>query len=232
MSDQSSTAQVANGKDVSSPRPITRLLRLTKSGERVPVTLRIYSYRNDIQARLSIPPVRSVVTHLYGIEYDDAGRGRHEGVYEGAQVFQCRQKGVGAGTFLLSSKDLYRGYTFAEALAERYDGEIPGSDDGSGWQRADAGRDMVRGALKLGTTGIVVEAPGLDGVQSRLKQLRRLQSVGLEEYAICERGGSDETREFLSQHLTGKLQRERGASRRPQVLIRQRLPRLTSPTIS
>ncbi|KAI9634676.1 uncharacterized protein MKK02DRAFT_16196 [Dioszegia hungarica] len=154
-----------------------------------------------VSVRLAIPPIGSTTTYLYGIEYDDAARGKHEGVYEGKQLFEPRQKGKGAGAFLLSPKDLRRGSTFAEALSERYGVDIPGSPR---VVKPAEGEKAVVGekGITLGSTGIVVQAPGIEEVQKRLGKLGRLQSIGLEGYNVCKLGGNDETKAFLRENLT------------------------------
>lgn len=182
-------------------KPMTRFLKVTKSGERVPVTLRWMQWDVTVSVRLAIPPIGSTTTYLYGIEYDDAARGKHEGVYEGKQLFEPRQKGKGAGAFLLSPKDLRRGSTFAEALSERYGVDIPGSPR---VVKPAEGEKAVVGekGITLGSTGIVVQAPGIEEVQKRLGKLGRLQSIGLEGYNVCKLGGNDETKAFLRENLT------------------------------
>jgi hypothetical protein len=81
-------------------RPTIRLLKITKSGEKVPITFRYYSKTTALRVGFPVPLNYSTTT-LYGIEYDDAKRGKHEGVYEGQKMFECRQRDVGAGAFLL-----------------------------------------------------------------------------------------------------------------------------------
>lgn len=180
--------------------PCSRLLRLTKTGEKLPVTLRMTHQTTSVSLDLSIPPLTSRTNIIYGIEYDDPTRGKHEGIYEGKQVFTPRQKGVGAGAILLSSKDLRRGHTFAEALSDRYDVDIPGCSRVRPRHDGDEGEK----GLVLGSSGgsIKVEAPGLELVQKRIGQLRRYTSIGLEDCHVYRLGGDADTRTFLKENLT------------------------------
>lgn len=199
-----------NGKPVDpflvSPKelvPVIRLLRQVRTGERVPVTLRVTSLRKSVNLVLAVVPFETKREELYGIEYDDPSQGKHEGVLENGDLrFTPRQKGKNACSFLLSPKDLRRGYTFAEALAERYDIDIPGVS--RVFKAGRAGGPDGENGIVLGSSGgsIVVEVPGIYEVQKRFSALGRLQSVGLEEYDVYKLGGDESTRMLLRERLT------------------------------
>lgn len=124
----------------------------------------------------------SSVTIWLGVEYDDVQFGKgHSGVYKGIEVFECRQPLSGA--FIKYSPGvLIRGPTFVQAIEERY-GSIQLHQDGDitpqSHKRSGTAGDE-RDTVQLGNSGIVVEAPGMKGVQKRIGRLRRLREIGLD----------------------------------------------------
>jgi hypothetical protein len=144
----------------------------------------------------SDPSSSSSANLWLGVEYDDPTHGKgHSGTYEGIQVFQTRQEGAGAFIRLRTGNELVEGATFVQAFRERYGLD---SEDDSG--AAGAG-----GPLILGSSGsaIVVETPGMEGVQRRLRQLERLKQIGLEDECVCGVGGTEEQRSEMRDRLSG-----------------------------
>jgi hypothetical protein len=118
-----------------------------------------------------------------GVEYDDPALGKHSGVYQGGQVFNCRE---GGGSFIKSVKGaLAPGKTFAEAIEGRYG----------------VGEEVSKVILGSSKDGIIVEAPGMDGVQRRLGRLERLREVGLDGEWVCGMGDAH----GLKSRLVGEL---------------------------
>lgn len=125
-----------------------------------------------------------------GIEYDDSKLGKHSGTYGGKKVFHTEQEGSGA--FIKSTRGaLEHGRTFVEALEERYGAVDPTSSAGVG----------TSGQVKLGTSGILVEAPNIDTVERRIGQLEKLREIGLDGYWVRSLGGDPLIREKLRARL-------------------------------
>lgn len=62
----------------------------------------------------------------YGVEWDNIRKGKHDGILEGVQYFQCQQPG--AGSFVKSTKKTDSSFEFINALKNKYqetNGEIP-----------------------------------------------------------------------------------------------------------
>ena len=133
-----------------------------------------------------------------GVQYDDPFRGKHDGVYKGRQLFQTTMKGSGA--LIKASKGVLKsGPTFVQALEERY-GPVDPTSEGPG--------DSVAGKVHLGSSGIVVDLPGIDEVKKRIGRLERLREVGLDGYWVSTLGGDANTLELLRARLKGQFPRD------------------------
>jgi len=124
-----------------------------------------------------------------GVEYDDPSHGKgHSGTYNTIQIFQTRQEGAGAFIKYKTGNELQQGKTFVQAINERY-------ALGGGME-----------SVMLGSSNaVVVEAPGMDGVSKRLRNLEKLRQIGLEDELICGIGGSEQERLALGSRLKGSL---------------------------
>ena len=123
-----------------------------------------------------------------GVEYDDPSHGKgHSGTYNTIQIFQTRQEGAGAFIKYKTGNELQQGKTFVQAINERY-------ALGGGME-----------SVMLGSSNaVVVEAPGMDGVSKRLRNLEKLRQIGLEDELICGVGGTEAERRDLAERLKGK----------------------------
>ena len=134
-----------------------------------------------------------------GVEYDDPSHGRgHSGTYEEFQVFQCRREGAGA-FIKLAPGVLIPGRTLFSALEERYGAIVP-----DGEIAASKARDSMEESIRLGSSGIVVEAPGMSAVRKKIGRLEKLREVGLEGEWISNLGGDWETRRRMRERLKGQ----------------------------
>jgi len=143
----------------------------------------------------------SSIVQWLGVEYDDTSYGKgHSGVYEGIQVFQTRQDGAGAFIRLRTGLELMEGKEFVQAFRDRYGLDQDQNRD----QDGDEGEPSQQSVI-LGSSGsaIVVEAPGMDGVKKRLRQLERLKQIGLEDESVCGVGGTEDQREEMRARLKG-----------------------------
>jgi hypothetical protein len=148
-----------------------------------PLTLRYIGPLPPAQTNDPTDASSSSVTIWLGVEYDEAQYGKgHSGVYKGIEVFECRQPLSGA--FIKYSPGvLIRGPSFVQAIEERY-GSISTHRDGAHVQSQAPTEAGAAGAesetVQLGNSGIVVEAPGMKGVQKRIGRLERLREIGLD----------------------------------------------------
>lgn len=130
-----------------------------------------------------------------GVEYDDPSHGKgHSGTFEDVQVFQTQQAGAGAFIRLKKGDELEQGTSLVQAIKERY-----GLLD-----QTTALGESSRG-VSLGTTGIVVETPGLVEVEKRLRRLDKLREIGLEGQHVSSVGGDEAERSELRKRLKGEL---------------------------
>lgn len=161
--------------------------RYVNAKTRQPLTLRYIG---------PLPPSSATAgAQWLGVEYDDPTHGKgHSGTYQGVQVFRTEQEGAGAFIKVRDGKELEGGKTLIEAIKDRYD---LASD------QPDTTIETGRG-VALGNSGIMVEAPGLDDVQRRLKRLERIREIGLEDQFISRVGGDEADRMIYRDRLKGE----------------------------
>lgn len=130
----------------------------------------------------------------YGVEWDDAKRGKHNGTYEGVSYFHV--KVPGSGSFVKVSKcrgKLRTGKTFLEAFLEKYCvGLSQESLNGrtarvAGSKRLlQAGKDEVDRMISFGgNSKIMVETVGFGKVEKKLQKLDSIKVVGLMDEEIA-----------------------------------------------
>jgi hypothetical protein len=139
-----------------------------------------------------------------GIEYDDPSHGKHSGTYQGEKVFDVTVEGAGA--FVKASPGVLKeGATLVEALEERYGSLLP--PENGAQQQSDRTQESkgLSERVVLGTSGIVVDAPGLSAVQARIGRLERLREVGLDYQWVAKLGGTDEQRGAMRTRLKSEL---------------------------
>jgi hypothetical protein len=138
-------------------------------------------------------------TTWLGIEYDDPAHGKHSGTFKDDQIFQCRNDGAGA--FIKASKGvLLPGASFIDALEERYGAIMPEAGS-SGSRPIDA--EALEEKVQLGTSGIVVDAPGMQAVRARVGRLEKLREIGLENEWVSHLGGDGAKRAAITVRLKG-----------------------------
>lgn len=138
------------------------------------------------QAETSGPSSSSI---WLGVEYDDATYGKgHSGSYENIQIFQTKQEGAGAFIRSRTGDEIQEGKTFMEAINERYTLE-----------------NGMKSVILGSSNSVIVEAPGMEGVNQRLRTLERLRQIGLEDELICGVGGSEMERAHLRERLRGSF---------------------------
>lgn len=182
----------------------------TSKGQVHPVTVRALLPATSTTDDGVGPSTAFRATSLVGIEYDDATRGKHSGSLDGRQVFTSRR--AGAASFIKYDDyrpSLSRGWTFVEALEDRYGVTLPGSVQAALAEARVLSSSLAAAPVTLGGSGgaIRVEAPNIEGIAQRMKQIERLKSVGLEEYHICGLGAGEDVKRYLADRMTGMCTR-------------------------
>ncbi|ORX37230.1 hypothetical protein BD324DRAFT_434316 [Kockovaella imperatae] len=174
--------------------------RYLHSKTRYPLTLRYIGPLpppvGPAEVHFSTGSSGSTDTLWLGVEYDDPAHGKgHSGTYKGIQVFKCRSDGSGA-FIKLSSGVLIRGQTLVQAFEERYGGIAIDSHEAESYETPER-------SIKLGTSGITVEAPGMQHVKRKFGQLEKLKEVGLEGEWTDTLGGTEQQRRTMKERLKG-----------------------------
>ena len=103
---------------------------------------------------------------FWGIEWEDAAKGKHSGVFQGQQIFKPIVEN--SATFLpVNSKKILFKKGFQEALIDKYQEAQP--DDS---------------ILSLGDSTIEVETVGWEKIKQKQHDLSNLNIVGLAGYGI------------------------------------------------
>lgn len=124
---------------------------------------------------------------VVGVEYDQEGRGKHDGNYQGSQLFKCRD---GHGSFIKLDKiDL--GVSIQRALADRYfdvDPDVAARKDNDrcaamtsfSW-KTKSGKDME----------MALEFVGMHSAQQRQKRLEAFVQLGFSDTSLSGRYPDD-----------------------------------------
>lgn len=152
-----------------------------------------------------LPPGSNDAQLWLGIEYDDASFGKHSGTFKDQPVFQTKQAGAGAFIkYAPGTRPLRPGETVISAIEDRY-GSLIQREHTAGEGPNDEPKEEEAVVLGSSNAAIIVEAPNMDSVRRRIKNLERLREIGLEEQSICALGGDDETRSVLKERLKSEL---------------------------
>jgi len=112
-----------------------------------------------------------------GVEWDDPARGKHDGRYEGQQLFKCLSKSPIAGSFLRPTRKAGAERTLLEAIRHKY---------GSGSQSEAASEEKWSPGRyeSIEISGKVVEEVGFERIQKQLAALTQLRIVLVDELVI------------------------------------------------
>eukprot|EP00959_Pyramimonas_sp_CCMP1952_P228095 4769529-Pyramimonas_sp.AAC.3 len=119
-----------------------------------------------------------------GVEWDDAGRGKHDGAYKGTRYFECSRgliEEVGAenkASFVRTAKLLVN-VSFMEALRWRYSNEVSAKESGTK-------EDMY--IKSASGQRVNIELVGKDKVMSKQSQLDILSAVYVPDACINTAG--------------------------------------------
>ncbi|UZJ51852.1 hypothetical protein CBS101457_001172 [Exobasidium rhododendri] len=128
----------------------------------------IGAYRGTVRYVGEVPPTSGT---WLGVEWDDASRGKHNGVHGDVAYFTCRVRN--AGSFIRPSANLSFGSSFLQAVKVKYVADVGEPLKGS------PGRADSKTYTRKNLSDIEVEAPNMAGVVQRLSQLHKLREVGL-----------------------------------------------------
>lgn len=103
---------------------------------------------------------------FFGIEWEDASKGKHSGIFQGQQIFNPIVENSASFIPTLSKKIKFK-IGFQEALINKYLESQP--------------NDLI---LELGDTDIQVETVGWDKIRQKQSNLSNLTIVGLSGYGI------------------------------------------------
>lgn len=138
-----------------------------------------------------IGSVKGAKGEWLGIEWDNAQRGKHDGVHQGERYFDCRSPT--SGSFIrYHPEKVVTGVSFMTALKERYTVE----DDITTIKGEEYDASKDRGQLHIGENKeIVVETYGFEKILRAQRQLSNLKVVGLAEQYVTSAGESNEIAE-------------------------------------
>ncbi|KAH9483960.1 Tubulin-specific chaperone E [Psilocybe cubensis] len=129
-----------------------------------------FSLNNDIGTIRYTGPVGNTPGIWLGVEWDDPGRGRHDGSKDGTRYFSCRF--ASAGSFIRPNQHIQYGVTFLDALTAKYIEPLHGSDE----------------IVTLGSSqgAIQVTAVSLDKIRDKFSRLDRLREVSLDKATVVQ----------------------------------------------
>lgn len=131
-------------------------------------------------------PAAPATVEVLGIEYDEAGHGKHDGTHQGARLFQCE---AGLGSFVKVEK-AELGISFQRALAEKYFAAMLPTAAQRG-ARAEAVDAMEYVDSKGRDKEMTVELVGRYGIEQRQQRLEGFVEIALAESNLSGRYPED-----------------------------------------
>ena len=113
-----------------------------------------------------------------GVEWDHAGRGKHDGKHQGKRFFQCRSSEPVAGSFIRPSRPSDEPRSFLDALRFKYGAEDVNSKSLGGEKHS------ISNGAPIEISGKVVEEVGFDRVRRQQAVLQNLRIVLLDELCL------------------------------------------------
>lgn len=105
-----------------------------------------------------------------GVEWDNSARGKHDGIKDGKRYFNCRVSN--SGSFIRPSSSICYGYTFLQALKNKYVETVHGTTS------------QEKIVLGSSNGAIEVEAVDLDKIRGKFSNLERLREVSLDNEMV------------------------------------------------
>lgn len=131
------------------------------------------------------PTPAAAPVQVVGIEYDDAGLGKHDGAYQGTQLFQCK---AGHGSFVKVEK-VELGVSIQRALGEKYFAGSLAAASKSVRSEAVNAMDYIDSKGREKT--LSVELVGRYGVEQRQQRLESFIEMALAETNVETRYPED-----------------------------------------
>jgi hypothetical protein len=104
-----------------------------------------------------------------GVEWDDEGRGKHDGTYEGQRIFSCLSKSKTIASFVRPTRPANSPRTFLEALHFKYGGK---EEEG-----------FLEKPVEI--SGKIVEEVGFEKIRQQQAELRELRIAVLDDIQLC-----------------------------------------------
>lgn len=141
-------------------------------------------------------PLSGTKGEWLGVEWDDPTRGKHGGIHEGQQIFQCLSSSPTAASFLRPSRKPDPERTLLEAIRFKY-GRAKKDSHG------EAGSGETSNTIAI--SGKVVEEVGFEKIQKQLSLLAELRIVLADEltvFGVARRDATTQEIEDAQQELS------------------------------
>ena len=192
-------------------------------------------HRGTIRFYGAVPPTSTKV--WYGIEWDDASRGKHDGTHEGEAYFTVSTPGSGSfvkAKSVASGKiALHTGVSFADAVRTRYEEALDHAPPEHSHDTVIApGDDMYVISSGARTRAVPVEFVGTHKISSRLARLEDLDKIGLVRERVASVGDLSRLEGRLGNVRKLDLACNLFAALEPVLEIASALPSLTELSVS
>ncbi|KAI1075815.1 Thioesterase/thiol ester dehydrase-isomerase [Whalleya microplaca] len=101
-----------------------------------------------------------------GVEWDDPGRGKHDGSYKGVSYFKCQSRASTAASFVRPTRPAGKAQSFVAALTEKYAAELSN-------------------ASAIQFSGKIAEEVGFEKIRRKQAQLSELKVVILDDSRVA-----------------------------------------------
>ncbi|KAI9679052.1 MAG: hypothetical protein M1829_001722 [Trizodia sp. TS-e1964] len=129
------------------------------------------SFSNSLSTIRYVGPLEGSNGDWLGVEWDDPGRGKHSGNYNGVRYFECKSKHPKAASFVRPTRPSDPALGFLEALHKKY---ASGDEELLGLGPSSNSTNIIE------ISGKVVEEVGFEKIRQQLAQLAELRIVLLD----------------------------------------------------
>ncbi|KAL9044342.1 MAG: hypothetical protein Q9214_002513 [Letrouitia sp. 1 TL-2023] len=129
------------------------------------------SYDGDLCTTCFLGEVNDRSGAWIGVEWDNPGRGKHNGTHSGKKYFECRNKSSTAGSFIKHSRRADASQSFLDSLRKKYSLAVEG------------GEPFNQKSISI--SGKIVEEVGFEKIEKQLSNLSQLRVVLLNGLCIA-----------------------------------------------